>query len=264
MKTKITFFVIPLYALMGLNDFANAQCALDQNQPVWNGGTSERNLPGYYDWQSFTSGISGALCQVDVLFCNTTTLLVGTGTLNIYDGTGIGGTLLTSQPVNVNGTIAATNTPFWQDFTIIAPPNVVNGQVYTWQFIPTVGGGLTDPYLIQVNIPDVYAGGVSYNFGTGGDITFRTSVDVSTDVNSIGNENNFAVFPNPASDVITVNGISNFSTASYFISDQLGRIVLTGELNALSSTINISELSRGIYFLKIGVQNRQMIKVVKE
>lgn len=264
MKTKKSFLIVTFLILFGMNNFSNAQCALDQNQPLWNGGTSERNLPGYFDWQSFTAGMSGGLCQVDVLFCNTTTLLVGTGTLNIYDGTGIAGTLLTSQAVNVNGSATAINIPFWQNFTINVPPNVVLGQIYTWQFIPTVGGGLTDPYLIQINIPDVYAGGVSYNFGTGGDITFRTNVDPTMSIKGIHNGNGFAVYPNPATDMITISANEGLENNSYSISDQLGRVVLTGEISSESQIINIADLAKGVYFLKIGEGNQAMIKVVKE
>jgi len=258
MKTKITLLLIAFSIIIGRN--AHGQCALDQNQPLNDGGTSERNLPGYFDWQSFTAGMSGGLCEVDVLYCNTTTLLVGTGTLNIYSGTGIGGLLLTSQAVNVNGSATAQNLPFWQAFTITTPPNVIAGQVYTWEFIPTVAGGLTDPYLIQVNIPDVYAGGVSYNFGTGGDIAFATYVDGTTGMNNFQIENDFAVYPNPANDFVTVKLNSNATNETYIFTNELGQIVLCGKISEGNSVIDISELARGIYFLKVGEENRKVIK----
>jgi hypothetical protein len=156
------------------------------------------------------------------------------------------------------------NIPFWESFTIATPPNIVSGQIYTWEFIPIQGGGLTDPYLIQINIPDVYAGGVSYNFGTGGDIAFATYVDATMGIKNNRFENNYAVYPNPASDKITVKGNTAFTTSIYSINDQLGRIVLNGKLNGESTSIDISELPSGIYFLKIVEEKQLTIKVVKE
>ncbi|HET6991211.1 MAG TPA: hypothetical protein VFJ43_07810, partial [Bacteroidia bacterium] len=84
MEKKIIRIAIVFFAITGLSTIVSAQCTLDQNQPMNNGGTSERNLPGYYDWQSFTAGISGALCEVDVLYCNTNVHLAGSGILKIY------------------------------------------------------------------------------------------------------------------------------------------------------------------------------------
>ena len=264
MKRTATLLAIAFTILSGWNTIASAQCAMDQDQPQDNGGTSERNLPGYYDWQSFTAGISGGLCQVDVMFCNSNVQLSGTGTLNIYSGTGISGTLLTSQAVTVNGTATALNLPFWQSFAIAAPPAVTAGQVYTWQFIPTQAGGLPDPYLIQVYIPDAYAGGVSYNFGTGGDIAFATYVDPATGTTTISPENNFVVYPNPASDYVTVKTNAVDIGASYFVRDQLGRIVSAGKLAAEISAIDIHELPAGIYFLEITGEDQRLVKIVKE
>ena len=37
----------------------------------------------------------------------------------------------------------------------------------------------------------------------------------------------------------------------YSIIDGLGRVVLNGKLNEVESTINVEQLSKGIYYLKI-------------
>ena len=158
---------------------------LDQNQPQWNGGTSERNLPGYYEWQSFTAGISGSLSKIDLMFCNTNVKVNGTGTLKVYTGQGTTGTLLLTQSVSVNGTAYNFNQPFWQSWNLNTTPNITVGSLYTFQFIPTQGGGLTDPYLIQIYLPSIYAGGQNYNLGTLGDCTFRTYVNTSLPVELI-------------------------------------------------------------------------------
>ena len=259
MKKKITPAVFALAFLFAWNTNSFAQCAPDQSQPLNNGGTSERNLPGYYDWQSFTAGISGGLCEVVVMYCNSNIILAGTGILNVYDGTGISGTQLSSDTVMVNGTSFNVNTPFWNAFALSSPPNLVAGQIYTWQFIPIQGGGLPDPYLIQINIPDVYAGGVSYNFGTGGDIAFETHVDPTLGIYSTGMNNECDVYPNPANNLLTIKFVSENS--DYFLLDESGRIVLTGKFDG-AKTIHIEELATGIYFLK--TENSHVTKIVKE
>src|SRR4051812_38415983 len=116
MKIKITSALVVLAFLVLSNPNAIAQCSPDQSQPLNNGGTSERNLPGYYDWQSFTAGISGGLCEVVVMYCNSNIILAGSGIINVYDGTGIGGTMLSTDTVMVNGTSFNINTPFWNAF----------------------------------------------------------------------------------------------------------------------------------------------------
>jgi hypothetical protein len=240
-------------------------CTVDQNQPTYNGGTSERNLANYYDWQSFTAGVTGNLCQVNILFCNTSTLLNGTGTLNIYNGTGISGTMVSTQAVTVNGTSSGTNTPFWQVFTITTPPPVVSGQVYTFQFIPTVGGGLTDPYLIQVNIPNVYPAGTCYSFGSGGCLAFATFVNtLTTGIKSDGPMVNVTIYPNPATDHVSVTLKEELVNTPYSITDQLGRILISGKFNALIADIDISTLSPGIYFLKTSDPSLKALKLVKK
>jgi hypothetical protein len=71
-----------------------AQCETpDQSQLVYNGGMSARNLPQYSEWQDFTAGVTGTLCQIDIGYFNPMT---GTGILNIYSGSGTGGALLQS------------------------------------------------------------------------------------------------------------------------------------------------------------------------
>ena len=262
MKIQLRFvFSLCVAGLLSTGN-AFAQCTLDQNQPQWNGGTSERNLPGYYDWQSFTAGVTGVLCEVDVMFCNSNTQLSGTGTLNIYSGVGNGGTLLTTQTVTVNGTAYNLNTPFWQVFSINAPPAIVSGQSYTWEFVPTQSGGLPDPYLIQVNIPDVYAGGVSYNFGTGGDITFRTYADMSTGMKPLQPANAISLFPNPAENFVNVLVNASVIGEVYAICDLTGRIVQSGQLTAENSVIDVSGLTDGVYFLRAGDQ--RAIQLVKQ
>lgn len=136
---------------------ATAQQTLDQSQTLYNGGTSARTLPGYSEWQSFTAGLTGTLTEVDMGFfaginANGGTSYNGSGTLNIYAGNGLGGTLLQSESVAVWASSSSTYAPvcwnLWQ--TNVAS---VAGQMYTFQFIPVAG--LPDPYGVCVGTNNV-------------------------------------------------------------------------------------------------------------
>ncbi|MGE0076386.1 MAG: endonuclease [Bacteroidales bacterium] len=63
------------------------------------------------------------------------------------------------------------------------------------------------------------------------------------------NENEFTLYPNPASDFITI-GANNCSNMKYSIVDITGKVIANGDLNN-SKQISISSLVKGLYFVKI-------------
>lgn len=71
----------------------------------------------------------------------------------------------------------------------------------------------------------------------------------------------FSVYPNPSTDVINVKSNSN---ELYSIFDAFGRVVLTGRLTAIQSSIAISHLPKGFYFLTLGGKGNQSVKIVKQ
>jgi hypothetical protein len=72
-----------------------------------------------------------------------------------------------------------------------------------------------------------------------------------------------SVYPNPATDLLTISSSSLLSDESYFITDALGRIVLTGKLGSNQSIISIESLSKGFYLLNF-VTSSSSIKFVKQ
>jgi len=76
--------------------------------------------------------------------------------------------------------------------------------------------------------------------------------------------NNFIISPIPANDYILVQSLPEFIPADYFLINMSGQIVKTGELESDSSVVNLSDLSSGIYFLRIGKEKRQAYKIIKE
>jgi hypothetical protein len=61
---------------------------------------------------------------------------------------------------------------------------------------------------------------------------------------------NILVYPNPTNHSITIKGEQNLHQ-SFSVFDQMGREVLKGKLNGISTVVNLSMLSKGIYTLKI-------------
>jgi alpha-tubulin suppressor-like RCC1 family protein len=75
-------------------------------------------------------------------------------------------------------------------------------------------------------------------------------------------ENSFKIYPNPVSNELNVKTDSSLINQPYTIIDGLGRVVLNGKLNEVESTINVDQLSKGIYYLKIA--GNSATKFIKE
>jgi DNA-binding beta-propeller fold protein YncE len=73
-----------------------------------------------------------------------------------------------------------------------------------------------------------------------------------------------SVYPSPAHDVLTVEYSGTRKEIYYFISDQLGRCVLNGRLNAGTGTIDISGFASGMYFLNTETAVGKPLKFLKE
>jgi hypothetical protein len=62
---------------------------------------------------------------------------------------------------------------------------------------------------------------------------------------------NIDVYPNPSNGIFTVSTNSD-DIKSYSILDSSGRIVTNGTLNSFENNIDISNMPKGVYFLKVG------------
>jgi surface protein len=74
--------------------------------------------------------------------------------------------------------------------------------------------------------------------------------------------NDFKLYPNPAISVLDVKTENNLINQPYTIIDGLGRIVLNGKLNEVDTTINVEQLSKGIYYLRVSGNSAN--KFIKE
>ncbi|HMT30046.1 MAG TPA: hypothetical protein PKD91_12280, partial [Bacteroidia bacterium] len=96
--------------------------------------------------------------------------------------------------------------------------------MYTFQFIPIQGGGLPDPYGVQVENPGTYPGGEMHivdpsgTYPTGFDMVFKTFVTVSTLLEELDDFNPaISIYPNPFSSeaILKISGEINNSTVDH-------------------------------------------------
>lgn len=103
--------------------------------------------------------------------------------------------------------------------------------------------------------------------GTKSDIIGIDSFSVdTTDLATNQNlDQDFSVFPNPATNVVTVLNKKGDVIKNIEITDLNGRVISTLNENTISSEINISSLTSGIYFLKVQTENGLAVtKLMKE
>jgi hypothetical protein len=82
-------------------------------------------------------------------------------------------------------------------------------------------------------------------------------------LNDANGENHaITIYPNPTSNLLTIKG-EEFLSQKFAIYDQLGRKVLNGKLNGITTQVNLQGLSNGIYILQID-GNFRSAKIMKE
>jgi hypothetical protein len=75
-----------------------------------------------------------------------------------------------------------------------------------------------------------------------------------------------SLYPNPASENVTVRVAGGSSIEAYEVLDILGKTVLSSrEKNDTQVTVPVTQLQNGVYFLKLSIGGRQVVKkIVKE
>ncbi|MCF8433978.1 MAG: PKD domain-containing protein, partial [Crocinitomicaceae bacterium] len=59
------------------------------------------------------------------------------------------------------------------------------------------------------------------------------------------------VYPNPTSKDVTLEITDELIGKDYFLTDNTGRIILSGQFRALKETVNLEQIATGVYFIKI-------------
>jgi hypothetical protein len=75
---------------------------------------------------------------------------------------------------------------------------------------------------------------------------------------------NIKVYPNPSTHYIIIESEELLNKEPYLISDQIGRVILKGELNHKTNRVDITPLASGFYFIQIGEATKQTYKIFKQ
>jgi hypothetical protein len=90
------------------------------------------------------------------------------------------------------------------------------------------------------------------------------TVNNNVGINETSRDNLLSVFPNPAQSIINVKTDSKLLGSVYSIIDNKGRIVQTGKINSGNTTIELGNLSSGIYMFSVGENMKQNFRLIKE
>jgi hypothetical protein len=72
------------------------------------------------------------------------------------------------------------------------------------------------------------------------------------------------VYPNPATDKITINGDVSLIGKTYLVFDQVGKVVYKGSIDKVITSLSVTNFSNGVYTLQIDGQGRRTFVVRKE
>ncbi len=182
----------------------------------------------------------------------------GNGDLGVFDGTSQVGGLFTTS----NGSVASLNGSYGPDTT--------TNKLLIGQF--TTDGFFCFSLNIQIGTP---SGGVQNyvaNSPSGAEISIPSLTYCSNTVSvpTIKNETptSASVYPNPASDNLTVEINGNSVSNSYTIYDMLGNQIIHKSIGTVTGKytekVDLSSLSKGMYFIDILQDGVKTIKKISK
>jgi large repetitive protein len=118
-----------------------------------------------------------------------------------------------------------------------------------------------DAYIlngVEYTTPGTYTQVIQNEAGCDSTITLNLTLTVGIDdLNAVVYE----VYPNPTADQFTIDA-SQAVNGAFSIQDAQGKIVKEGLMTGVSTTVDINEVARGIYFLRIA-ESPEAIRIIK-
>ncbi len=149
-----------------------------------------------------------------------------------------------------------------------------------FKWVESLGGISVDEgrSIITDDRGNIYTSGIFYdevNFTLGLKETIlksdygRADFLMKQGIDSIDNDgnkypSNFTIFPNPATSEIKVQCSNISENISFTITDAIGKKVMEGFINEKLNSINVLQLSKGVYILELGNPDFKKYKLVKD
>jgi len=135
-----------------------------------------------------------------------------------------------------------------------------SGANYQWldcdNSFATIAGATNQTYVATAN------GNYAVEIDLNGCIDTSICTPITTTGMNAFQNSDLIIYPNPTTGLIYVSG-SREANMDYELVDVIGKIVSAGKLNSKNGIIDISELSKGIYFFKAGAENPRIFKIIK-
>ncbi len=213
----------------------------------------------YTDLFDFTAAINGGV-SVSGFMKASNGLLYGTSGTSSTNGPNYWGTLFSFDPsINLFTVIHYFNDTAGR-FPVGGLLQASDGKLYGMtQSGGANYGGVVYSYDIITNTYTVI-----HNFnGNDGNSPFGNLTEItetSTGVSGLSKENNVTVYPNPTTSTLTIHQDTYSPNQQIIITDVLGNRVYSQALNTATETIDISQLSSGIYFYEVSGKRGKIIK----
>jgi PKD repeat protein len=159
---------------------------------------------------------------------------------------------------------------------VICPKQPVNfydqssNSPLTWSWQVGAGGSVSSATVANPVITFSTAGTYTVSltttnqYGTGNVKTMQVLVSTCTGLKADGSDlQGIHVFPNPGSGVFSVE--NETGAKSFIISNSLGQVMVSGELQQGKSSLDLSELAQGVYFIVTqGENGRSISRILKD
>ncbi len=213
----------------------------------------------------FLAGICGAITAQKGYTINPSRTLTGTAYPDINNNFDIYLMNIANKPVTVKWKLLSDKMIKGWDYSCCAYGTCYTGFPDTLGTMKTIESNLEDGFL-AVNVDPHYIEGtgiakfILYDINAPTEIdtiVFIINAETSNGINKYAANNALKIYPNPASESITVKvEASGLSNASIQINDLLGNTVYNTSTGASDlNVIDVSFLSKGIYFVRYNYGN---------
>lgn len=243
----------------GNSTYSNSSSATTDSQAtiVTIGNTSGNGIFSYgnshHMAQSFTAPADGHLVEVSV---NLVYGISGSN-LKVFLGNGVSGT-----PVYEQSGVSASSG--WQTIVLNSPVPIDEGEAFTVQL---TNASIRYAYSNVYSEGNFWYDNISYNvFDAAFTASLSTGSSSSRQIQTV-NQNepltqNLVIYPNPNQGQLQIK--IDFQNTAYFeLMTTTGQVLMEEHLSEHVSLISLGNVNRGIYLLKVSIDNQVLIRRIK-